>query len=152
MQHADLIRLPARDVVDLLAQGTVSPLDCIDALEQRIAAVDTTVNALATLCLERARDRARALMQRPAESRGRLAGLPIPIKDLTAVEGVRTTHGSTIFATDVPARSNVLVEHLERQGAIVFAKSNTPEFGAGANTFNEVFGRPLNPWNTSRSP
>jgi amidase len=151
MQHADLIRLPALSVVELLAKGTVSPLDCIDALEQRIAAVDTKVNALPTLCLERARDRARALMQRPAESRGRLAGLPIPIKDLTAVEGVRTTHGSTIFATDVPARSDVLVEHLERQGAIVYAKSNTPEFGAGANTFNEVFGRTLNPWNTSRS-
>ncbi len=151
MQHADLIRLPARTVVDLLGKGAVSPLDCIDALEQRITAIDTKVNALPTLCLERARNQARALMQRPGEARGRLAGLPIPIKDLTAVEGVRTTHGSTIFATDVPARSDVLVEHLERQGAIVYAKSNTPEFGAGANTFNEVFGRTLNPWNTSRS-
>jgi amidase len=151
MQHADLIRLPARSVVDLLANGTISPLDCIDALEQRIGAVDTKVNALPTLCLDRARDRAWALMRRPAEARGRLAGLPVPIKDLTAVEGVRTTQGSTIFATDVPARSDVLVEHLERQGAVVYAKSNTPEFGAGANTFNEVFGRTLNPWNTSRS-
>src|SRR5262245_11984030 len=152
MQHADLFRLPARSVVDLLAAGTISPLDCIDALEQRIAAVDSMVNAIPTLCVERARERARSLMRRPAEARGRLAGLPVPIKDLTPVEGVRTTHGSTIFATDVPGRSDVLVEHLERQGAIVFAKSNTPEFGAGANTFNEVFGRPLNPWNTSRSP
>ena len=151
MQDADLIRLPARTVVDLLANGTISPLDCIDVLERRIAAVDTKVNALPVLCLERARERARQLMRQPPERRGRLAGLPLPIKDLTAVEGVRTTHGSTIFATDVPRASDVLVEHLERQGAVVYAKSNTPEFGAGANTFNDVFGRTLNPWNTSRS-
>jgi amidase len=151
MQDADLIRLPARSIVDLLASDAISPLDCIDALERRIAEVDTKVNALPVLCLERARDRARRLMRQPPERRGRLCGLPIPIKDLTAVEGVRTTHGSTIFATDVPTASDVLVEHLERQGAVVYAKSNTPEFGAGANTFNEVFGRTLNPWNTSRS-
>ena len=151
MQDAELIRLPARTVVDLLANGKISPLDCIDALERRIAAVDTKVNALPVLCLERARERARQLMRQPPERRGRLCGLPLPIKDLTAVEGVRTTHGSTIFATDVPRASDVLVEHLERQGAVVYAKSNTPEFGAGANTFNDVFGRTLNPWNTSRS-
>jgi amidase len=90
-------------------------------------------------------------MRLPPERRGRLYGLPVPIKDLTAVEGVRTTHGSTIHATNVPTASDVLVEHLERQGAVVYAKSNTPEFGAGANTFNDVFGRTLNPWNVGRS-
>src|SRR5206468_11370266 len=56
-----------------------------------------------------------------------------------------------IFADRVPQQSDILVEHLERNGAIIYAMSNTPEFGAGANTFNEVFGRTLNPWNTSRS-
>jgi amidase len=151
MQHADLIRLPARAVVDLLAKDAISPLDCIAALEQRIAAVDTKVNALPVLCLERARERAQGLMRLPPERRGRLYGLPVPIKDLTAVAGVRTTHGSTIHATQVPTASDVLVEHLERQGAVVYAKSNTPEFGAGANTFNDVFGRTLNPWNVGRS-
>ena len=151
MQHADLIRLPARAVVDLLAKDAISPLDCIAALEQRIAAVDTKVNALPVLCLERARERAQRLMRLPPERRGRLAGLPVPIKDLTAVAGVRTTQGSTIHATHVPTASDVLVEHLERQGAVVYAKSNTPEFGAGANTFNDVFGRTLNPWNVGRS-
>ena len=75
----------------------------------------------------------------------------MPIKDLTEVEGVRTTQGSPIFKDNVPANSDILVEHLESNGGVIYAKSNTPEFGAGANTFNEVFGPTLNPWDTSRS-
>jgi amidase len=83
--------------------------------------------------------------------RGLLAGLPIPIKDLIDVEGVRCTQGSLIFADRIADSSDILVHHLEKAGGVVYAMSNTPEFGAGANTFNEVFGRTLNPWNTSRS-
>ena len=83
--------------------------------------------------------------------RGLLAGLPVPIKDLTAVAGVLTTQGSPIYKDAVPARSDLLVEHLEASGAVIYAKSNTPEFGAGANTFNEVFGATRNPWDLSRS-
>jgi amidase len=147
----DLIALSAGEVVDRLMAGTVSPLDLLDALEERIAAVDPAVNALPTLCFERARAQAAALMTKPAGERGRLAGLPIPIKDLTEVKGVRTTWGSPIFADFVPDRSDIMVEHIEAEGGIVYAKSATPEFGAGANTFNEVFGMTRNPWNTSRS-
>ena len=90
-------------------------------------------------------------MRKPMSERGPLCGLPVPIKDLTEVGGVRTTFGSPIFADNVPAQSNILVRNLEANGAIVYAKSNTPEFGAGANTFNEVFGATRNPWNTARS-
>ena len=147
----ELIALAARAVVGLLNKGEVTPHDLLDALEARIAAVDGAVNALPTLCFERARGHADRLMRQPASARGPLAGLPVPIKDLTDVAGVRTTHGSRIFADNVPATSNILVEHLEAQGGIVYAKSNTPEFGAGANTFNDVFGATLNPWNTTRS-
>ena len=75
----------------------------------------------------------------------------MPIKDLSDVAGVRSTQGSPIFANRIAPTSDVMVTHLEKNGAIVYAMSNTPEFGAGANTFNEVFGRTLNPWNTSRS-
>jgi amidase len=146
-----LIAKTAREVVDLLKSGEVTPLDLLDALERRIGEVDGKVNALPTLCLERARAHARDVMARPRGARGVLAGLPVPIKDLTEVAGVRSTQGSPIFADHVPAKSDLLVEHLERQGGIVYAKSNTPEFGAGANTFNEVFGRTLNPWNPARS-
>src|SRR5256886_6086789 len=77
--------------------------------------------------------------------------MPIPIKDLFNVEGVLNTQGSPIFKDTIAARSDIVVEHLEGNGAVVYAKSNTPEFGAGANTFNEVFGPTRNPWDTSRS-
>jgi len=147
----ELIRKPALEVIALLRSGEVSPLDLLDVLERRIGEVDDKVNALPTLCFERARTHAKALMGKPMDERGLLCGLPVPIKDLTDVSGVRSTQGSPIFAAKVPERSDVLVEHLERAGAVVYAKSNTPEFGAGANTFNEVFGATLNPWNPARS-
>jgi amidase len=148
---ASLTQLTACAVVDLLKQGEITPLECLDALEARIAAVDGAVNALPILCFERAREQARKLMQRPLGERGRLAGLPIPIKDLTEVAGVRTTYGSLIFADFVPKTSDILVKTIEAEGGLIYAKSNTPEFGAGGNTFNEVFGATLNPWNRELS-
>jgi amidase len=147
----DLVRLTACEVVERLRSGEVTPRDLLDALESRIGSVDGKVNALPTLCFERARRHAGRLMSLPPAERGALAGLPVPIKDLCDVAGVRSTHASPIFADHVPETSDIVVEHLERSGAIVYAKSNTPEFGAGANTFNEVFGATLNPWNPSRS-
>jgi amidase len=146
-----LVRATACAIVDKLNAGEVTPLDLLDVLERRIAEVDGPVNALPTLCLDRARTRARALMQKPVGGRGLLAGMPIPIKDLTNVEGVKTTQGSPIYRDNVAARSDILVEHLEGNGGVIYAKSNTPEFGAGANTFNEVFGATRNPWDLSRS-
>jgi amidase len=146
-----LVQATACAIIDKLNAGDVTPLDLLDVLEQRIAEVDGQVNALPTLCFDRARDRAKVLMKKPIGERGLLAGMPLPIKDLTDVEGVLTTQGSPIYKDTVPARSDILVEHLENNGALVYAKSNVPEFGAGANTFNEVFGPTLNPWDLSRS-
>jgi amidase len=137
--------------VDLLRREEVSPRDLLAVLERRIGAADYAVNALPTLCFARAYAHADALLRKPAAQRGLLAGLPILIKDLTDVAGVRTTYGSPIFKDHVPQRSDIVVEMLESRGGIVYAKSNTPEFGAGANTFNEVFGATRNPWNLSRS-
>ncbi|MCA3270861.1 MAG: amidase [Roseomonas sp.] len=149
----ELIRMSATEAAAKLKAREISPLDLIDAAEARIAAVDGDVNALPTLCLDRARDHARALMagkRREAEGEaGWLGGIPVAIKDLAEVAGVRTTYGSPIFADYVPQESHPLVERIERKGGIVIAKSNTPEFGAGGSTFNEVFGRTRNPWNTS---
>jgi amidase len=147
----ELIRQDAVTLIGRLKSGEVTPHDLLDALEQRIAAVNGPVNALPTLCFERARAHADRLMKLPAAERGRLAGMPIPIKDLVDVAGVRCTQGSPIYANRIPEKSDVLVEHLEAEGGIVYAMSNTPEFGAGANTFNEVFGATRNPWNTTRS-
>lgn len=151
MADMSLIRQTANALVARLKSGDVSPHDLLDALEARISEVDGKVNALPTLCFERARDRADELLKKPLDDRGLLAGMPVPIKDLADVAGVRSTMGSLIFADNVPDTSDLLVSHLEAEGGIVYAKSNTPEFGAGANTFNEVFGRTLNPWNTARS-
>jgi amidase len=149
--NEELIRLTACEAVRLLEKREVSPLELIDAALARIERIEPAVNALPTLAAERARDHARRLMaERPSPTgRGWLAGLPIAIKDLVDVAGVRTTYGSPIFADHVPAASAPLVEGLEAHGGIVLAKSNTPEFGAGGSTFNEVFGRTRNPWNTS---
>src|SRR3569833_1110552 len=146
-----MIHLSACVLVDKLRSGDVSPLELLDVLQKRISEVDGKVNALPILCFDRARDSARALMRKPAGARGLLAGLPVPIKDLSNVAGVLNTQGSPIFKDNVPKQSDLMVENLEGNGAVVYAKSNTPEFGAGANTFNEVFGATLNPWDVSKS-
>ncbi len=145
----DLCRLTARETVARLKAGDITPLDAIDAAMAHIEAVDGRVNALPTLVPERARDRARELMERAPAERGLLAGLPVAIKDLNPVAGVRTTYGSPIYADHVPDESDVAVLRIEAAGGVVLAKSNTPEFGAGGQTFNEVFGATRNPWNTS---
>jgi amidase len=150
-RSASLTQQTALETVELLRLGAITPHDCLDALASRIVEVDSKVNALPTLCFERARAEADRLMTIPANERGLLAGLPVAVKDLTEVRGVRTTHGSPIFADHISTFSDILVERLEDNGGVIYAKSNTPEFGAGANTFNEVFGATFNPWNTSCS-
>jgi len=148
MSSTELTSLSARAAVDLLKSGQVSPLELIDAAEARIAAVEPAVNAIPTLCLDQARDAAKALRAPDNPGPGWLAGLPIVVKDVTDVAGVKTTHGSPIFADNIAVRDDISVEFLKHNGAIVIGKSNTPEFAAGANTFNEVFGKTRNPWNT----
>jgi amidase len=147
----DLIRMTATAIVEGLRSGDITPLDCLDALESRVAGVDEKVNALPTRCFERARGHARQIMAKPLAERGLLAGLPVPIKDLADVAGVRSTQGSPIFKDRIADTSDLLVTHLEGNGGVIYAMSNTPEFGAGAHTFNEVFGATLNPWNTRMS-
>jgi amidase len=148
----DVCRMTARAVVGLLERREVTPHDLVEAALERISRVEPAVNAVPTLCPERALARARAIhdgkVPRPEDGRGWLAGLPVVIKDLHEVAGVRTTHGSPIFADHVPTRSGYGVERLEAMGAVIVGKSNTPEFGAGAQTFNEVFGATRNPWDT----
>jgi amidase len=149
----EFFRLTACEASAALARGEVSPLELVEAAAARIAEVEPAVNALPTLCLDRARDHARRLMRgegREMEGQaGWLGGLPISIKDLTDVAGVRTTYGSPLFRDHVPQASHPVVRRIEARGGIVVAKSNTPEFGAGGSTFNEVFGRTRNPWNTA---
>ena len=141
-----LTSLSARDAVAALHAGEVEPRELVEAALRQIEERDGPLNALPTLCAERALTHAETVDRRLA-----LAGLPIAVKDLTDVAGVRTTYGSPIYADHVPDRSDILVERLEERGGVVLAKSNTPEFGAGAQTFNEVFDPTRNPWDTSRT-
>jgi len=83
---------------------------------------------------------------------GALHGLPVVIKDVTPTAGIRTTYGSPLFREHVPAEDAEVVRRLKAAGAIVLGKTNTPEFAAGANTFNDVFGVTRNPWNPALSP
>ena len=128
-----------------------SAREVMEAHLARIDAVNPRVNAIVTLLEPEA-----ALLAADAadagEPRGVLHGLPIAVKDLEDTAGMRTTYGSTLFARHVPASDSLLVERLRAAGAIVIGKTNTPEFGAGSQTFNAVFGATRNPWELSRTP
>ncbi len=140
-----------------LKSGEVSPTEAVEAAYARIEQIDGRINAMPTLCHDRAMATARAIEAGTAQNDYRkddpswLAGLPIAVKDLNDVAGVRTTYGSPIYADHIPERSDIVVERLEANGAIVIGKSNTPEFGAGGNTFNQVFPSTTTPWDTDRS-
>jgi amidase len=127
-----------------------SAREVLEAHLERIDAVNPRVNAIVTLDAEGALRRAdEADAGEPA---GVLHGLPIAVKDLEDTAGMRTTYGSPLFAEHVPEADSLLVERLRAAGAIVIGKTNTPEFGAGSQTFNAVFGATRNPWDPSKTP
>lgn len=145
----ELCRLEAHEVVNLLRKGDVSPKDILEAAFKRIEVVEPLVNAMPTTCRARAEEAIKSLDDNNSNHPGWLAGLPIGIKDLTPVKGVRTTFGTVGMANHIPEASDPLVERLEQRGGVVVGKTNTPELGAGGNTFNDVFGMTRNPWDTT---
>ncbi len=149
MSDRDLCFTPATELVRLYRARKVSPLEVMEAVLARIDRVNPRLNAYVTL----ARESALAAARGATRALGRKAvlpplhGVPVSIKDLTPTRGIRTTWGSKIFADHVPDEDAVIVQRLRAAGAIVVGKTNTPEFGAGGNTFNAVFGATRNPWN-----
>lgn len=139
----ELCALTARAAVALLRKGSISPDELISASVARVAQTGPAINATVTLCETRARGKAAAVSRDSL-----LAGLPVGIKDLNPVAGVRTTWGTPGLADHVPTVSDPMVERIEARGGVVIGKTNTPEMGAGANTFNAVFGATRNPWDT----
>jgi amidase len=119
----------------------------------QIEAVNPHVNAIVTLLPEQAMEWAKEADERQARSKeiGPLHGLPIAHKDLVPTKGIRTTFGSPIYADFVPEQDDLIIERLRGAGAITIGKTNTPEFGAGSQTFNEVFGATLNPYDTTKT-
>tara|TARA_Y100000590_G_scaffold462470_1_gene626659 strand:+ start:25227 stop:26642 length:1416 start_codon:yes stop_codon:yes gene_type:complete len=148
-----LTNLTATEAVKYLKKREISAVDLVYAAINKISEVDKFVNALPTLAFDKAIENAKYITDNlPREiPRGYLYGLPIAIKDLTDVKGILSTKGSKIFKNYIPQKSDVLVENLQSKDAVIIAKSNTPEFGAGANTFNDVFGKTLNPWDLSKT-
>jgi amidase len=128
-----------------------SARELMEAHLERIAAVNPRVNAIVTLLDPELALHAADAADRKAPA-GALHGLPIAVKDLEDTAGMRTTYGSPLFADNVPEDDSLLVERLRAAGAIVIGKTNTPEFGAGSQTFNAVFGATRNPYDLTRTP
>ncbi|MDB5615882.1 amidase [Tardiphaga sp.] len=150
----NLSRKTACELASLIASKAVSPVEVLDAHLETIARVNPKLNAIVTLVADSAREQAKqaeaAVMN--GDKLGALHGLPVVIKDVTPTKGIRTTYGSPRFKDHVPTEDAEAVRRLRAHGAIVLGKTNTPEFAAGANTFNDVFGVTRNPWNPALSP
>ncbi|NKB56276.1 MAG: amidase [Alphaproteobacteria bacterium] len=144
--------LTATEARNLIGDKQLSPVELLDSCITQIEAVNPTVNAICGTCFDRARDEAKeaeaAVMR--GDALGVLHGLPLGVKDLLDTEGLLTTHGSPLFKDNVPTADHSLVAELRKAGAIVFCKTNTPEFGAGANTNNPVWGATGNPFDPKR--
>lgn len=152
MPDDSLALLSAAEVARRVRAREVSPVEVLDACLARVERHNPRLNAVVTLN-PAAREEAAALERRIAagEDVGVLAGVPVGIKDVTECAGLRTTYGSPLFAEHVPAEDALVVQRLRAAGAVVVGKTNTPEFAAGGNTFNPVFGRTRNPWDPERS-
>jgi len=149
MSDTPLNRLPARELARLVRSKQTGPVEIVHAHLDAIARANPQLNAVATLAREQAIETARLAEQAVVrgEPLGLLHGVPVGIKDVTPTAGIRTTWGSPLFANYVPSEDAEVVARLKRAGAIVIGKTNTPEFAAGANTVNPVFGATRNPWN-----
>jgi amidase len=150
---SDICRLSAVELARLIRAKELSAREVVGAHLSQIERVNPLVNAIVTLVVDQAMERARLADEDFARGRevGPLHGLPIAHKDLQPTKGIRTTFGSPIYRDFVPAEDSLLVERLRLAGAIVVGKTNTPEFGAGSQTFNPVFGATLNPYDRSKT-
>ncbi len=136
-----------------MAAREVSAVEVMEAHLARIERINPTVNAIVTLVPDEAR---RAAAEADAavargDAPGPLHGLPVAHKDLTWTKGIRTTFGCRAFEHFVPDEDALIVERLKAAGAITLGKTNTPELGAGSQTFNAVFGATRNPWDTTKT-
>jgi amidase len=150
----DLCFTPAVELARRLRSRELSARELLDAFLNRIHRVNPRLNAIVTLAEERATAEAVAADEAAAHG-GRLGvlhGLPIAVKDLADTAGIRTTYGSPLFAGHVPDADAPHVALLRAAGAVIIGKTNTPEFGAGSQTFNAVFGVTRNPWDTRMTP
>src|SRR5919108_2716737 len=149
----NLCFLPATELVHRLRKKEIPAREILSAHLEQIERVNPKVNAIVTLIAEQALDAADAMdagIMR-GEIAGPLHGLPVAHKDLQNTRGIRTTYGSPIYRDFVPNVDSLVVERLKGAGAITVGKTNVPEFGAGSQTFNPVFGATRNPYDLSKT-
>jgi amidase len=151
MSDDELWRWSATRLATAIRDRQLTCVEVMDAHLRRIEAVNPAINAIVTLDAELALREA-AAADGADGARGPLHGLPIAVKDLEDTAGMRTTYGSPLHGDHVPTEDTLLVARLRRAGAIVIGKTNTPEFGAGSQTFNPVFGPTRNPYDLARTP
>ena len=150
---SDICHLSAVELARRIRAKELSAREVLSAHLDQIARLNPTLNAIVTLVADQAMARALAADEALARGAGvgRLHGLPIAHKDLQLTKGIRTTFGSPIYKDFVPAEDALLVERTRAAGAILVGKTNTPEFGAGSQTFNPIFGATLNPYDTTKT-
>jgi amidase len=150
----DLCLLPAVELARRLRAGALSARELLDASLARMDEVDPVLNAVVTRDDDRARQRAAELDEALVRGGpvGPLHGLPVAHKDLLATAGLRTTFGTRLFADLVPAQDAVLAARVAAAGGVRVGKTNVPEFGAGSQTFNPVFGATRNPYDPALTP
>ncbi len=148
-----LCNLTAIQQRQLVQNGDISARELLEAHLAQIDSVNPGLNAIVTLTPELALEMASRVDQQIArgENPGLLAGLPIAHKDLVQTKGIRTTFGSRLHADFVPTENDLIIDRLQAAGAVTIGKTNTPEWGAGSQTFNDVFGATRNPYDTSRT-
>lgn len=150
---SELCFTPARTLARMIRTRKVSATEVMRAFIAQIERVNPKVNALVTFLPEQALKAAKALDRRKsaAPQAAHLSGLPIAYKDLVPTRGIRTTFGSPIYADHVPTENHAIVDRLSAAGAITIGKTNTPEFGAGSQTFNALFGATRNPYDPGKT-
>lgn len=153
MSASEICFMPATEMAQHIQSKALSVTEVMKAHLAQIERTNPQVNAIITLLPEQALHQARAadaILAGGADV-GPLFGLPIAHKDLTPTKGIRTTFGSPIYKDFVPKEDSLIVERLKRAGAITIGKTNVPEFGAGSQTYNPLFGPTLNPYDTAKT-
>lgn len=151
--NSELVFKTAREQAKLIASGEITSEELVNAHLAQIERVNPAVNTMVTMAADDALDRAceADMAQMAGEELGPLHGLPLAVKDLHDTAGILTTMGSPIYKDNVPTEDALIVKRMRDAGAIVIGKTNTPEFGAGSQTFNSVFGTTLNPYDVSKT-
>ena len=153
MNYKEIVNLTAVELSSKIKNRELTATEVMESHLKQIENVNPLVNAIVTLHADEGMQQAKLADDSIAKNKetGVLLGLPTAHKDLVPVKGMRTTYGSPLFSDFVPDYSALIVDRMQKAGAITIGKTNTPEFGAGSQTFNEVFGETVNPYDLTKT-